>query len=89
MDINTLAAHRLCSMTVWEPQGVCLALGEQVRGFQARPSPFQAGGLPEGNTVPPTRVRPRSLCSQPLLGPLQIHHKKERDSFKKTTLSSV
>lgn len=59
-------------MAVWEPQGVWLALGEQVRGIHALPPPFQRSGCPEGGT--PTEACLKSLCSEPRLGPLEIHN---------------
>lgn len=71
MEVNALAAHHLGSMAVWEPQGVWLALGEQVRGIQALPPPSQRSS-PEGRAAPPTEACLKSLCSEPRVGLLQI-----------------
>lgn len=60
------------SMTVSEPQGVWLALGEQVRGAQALhpppppPPPQRSDGL-EGENAPLTEAHLKSLCCEPLV----------------------
>lgn len=74
MEVNVLAAHHLGSMAVKEPQGVWLALDEQVRGIQALPPPSQRSS-PEGKAEPQTEACLKSLCSEPRVGLLQIHNK--------------
>ncbi len=74
MEVNALATHHLGSMAVWEPQRAWLALGEQVRGIQALPPPFQRSG-PQGKAAPPTEACLKSLRSEPRVGLLQIHNK--------------
>lgn len=75
MEINALAGHHLGSMAEWERQGVWLALGKRVWDIQALLLPFSTSGGPRGKTVPPTEACLKSLCSELLVGLLQIHNK--------------
>lgn len=59
-------------MAVWGLLGVWLALGEMVRCIQALPPLFQSSGALEGKAAPLAEARPRSLCSEPLLGLLDL-----------------
>lgn len=74
-DGERSAAYRLGSMTVRGPQRVQWDLGQQVRDSQTPLPPFWRSGSPEGRTAHPTEAPRRNRCSEPLVGPLQIHNK--------------
>lgn len=76
MEVDALGAHQLGSMAAWELQEVWLALDGQVRDTQALPPPSQMNSGPaEVKTAPRTEACLKGLCSELLVGLLQIHNK--------------